>query len=156
MAAQGRDPASAVLRAGLHLPPIVAEVEALVAALPRDSGRKARDVRRYALDDSYDPGPSPAMVGGTVGFVTSRNYQSVRLDVRCEIPSRPDMADMAARTARAFEFMFAVLDAHAPVISKLQQALGMGSEPVPVVAAGPELAAATATMVGALMGEDLR
>lgn len=107
-------------------PPIVVEAEATVEASPKSpDGPKANSIRRFRFDDDYDPGPNPATVGGTVGFVSSGNYRSLRMDVRCEVPSRPELEHMVKRTNMAFELAMKVLDANCPVLDKLQDSLGM-------------------------------
>lgn len=110
---------------------VVADVEAAVTPLPRRPGARASAHAAVALDDDYDPGPSPAMVGGSVSFTSSGNYRSLSMTVRCEVPSRPTEADMAARTMAAFDFAYKVLDAQAPVLSELQRRLGMDVPPQP-------------------------
>ena len=113
----------------LDLGKIVAEAEASAAPLPKGSGPTVHDVRQYAMADDYDPGPTPAMVGGRVGFKSSKNFQSITLEVEVLVPSLPTMEEMAARSALASDMAFAVLNEHAPRLKKLSQALGMGKMP---------------------------
>ena len=102
---------------------LTAEAEATVETLPRGRGGVLSDVRKYTTPDPYDPGPHPAEVGGEVGFVSSYNYQSLRLTVRVVLPSRPE--DVPGRAETAFAFAHSILNRQAEHLKTLAEALGM-------------------------------
>ena len=114
---------------------VQATVEAAAEPRPAIPGVRAAVSRTLSFSDAYDPGPNPAMVGGSVGFNSSGNYRSLQMSVRCEVPSKPDAYHMVKRTLAAYELMYKILDAQAPVLAELQRRLGMDVPPNP--APGP-------------------
>ena len=107
---------------------LVVEAEASAEILPRGTAPEEVAVVRYIADDDYDPGPNPAQVGGSLGFTSSRDYQSLKLEVRCTLPSRPNSEDVQARGDLALALCKKVLAAQAPYLTKLGKALGTSAK----------------------------
>jgi len=110
---------------------VEATVEAAVEPRPKIPGLRAAASQTLSFHDDYDPGPNPATVGGSVGFNSSGNFRSLSMSVRCEVPSRPTEDHMIARTITAYDLMYRILDAQAPVLAELQRRLGMTVAPNP-------------------------
>jgi hypothetical protein len=79
----------------------------------------------YYASDGYEAGDSPAMVGGSAGFVMSGNYQSIRVAAKCELPAKADPKHIQKRTEFAFYCVWQALNKQAPTIQALADAISL-------------------------------